>query len=61
MADPINIDKNKLFEFKGIDAYDVIPLGKKLMLIGKDGLYQYDYSDPKNLKLLSSIKSIPKK
>jgi hypothetical protein len=61
MADPINIDKNKLFEFKGIDAYDVIPLGKKLMLIGKDGLYQYDYADPKNLKLLSSIKSIPKK
>jgi hypothetical protein len=57
MADPINIDKNKLSEFKNLDAFDVIPLGKKLMVIGKDGLYQYDYSDPKNLKLLSTIKA----
>lgn len=60
MADPINLDKNKLSEFKNLDAYDVIPLGKKLMVIGKDGLYQYDYTDPKNLKLLSSIKSVKK-
>lgn len=60
MADPMNIDKNKLTEFTNLDAYDVIPLNKKLMLIGKDGLYQYDYSDPKNLKLLSSIKAVKK-
>ena len=60
MADPLNIDKNKLSEFKNLDAFDVIPLGKNLMVIGKDGLYQYDYTDPKNLKLLSSIKSVKK-
>lgn len=60
MADPINIDKNKLTEFKNLDAFDVIPLGKKLIVIGKDGLYQYDYSDPKNLKLLSNIKAVKK-
>jgi hypothetical protein len=60
MADPTNIDKNKLTEFKNLDAFDVIPLDKKLMLIGKDGLYQYDYTDPKNLKLMSSIKSVKK-
>ncbi len=57
MADPLNIDKNKLAEFKSLNAYDVIPINKNLMVIGKDGLYQYDYSDPKNLKLLSSIKA----
>ncbi|MES2796851.1 MAG: hypothetical protein V4683_12845 [Bacteroidota bacterium] len=60
MANPLEIDKNKLAEFKNFEAYDVIPLNKKLMVIGKDGLYQYDYSDPKNMKLLSSIKSVVK-
>lgn len=39
-----------------IDAYDVIPLeGKHLLVVGKDGLYQYDTSNPKNLKQLSVI------
>ncbi len=60
MADPLQIDKNKLSDFKNLDAFDVIPLGKNLMVIGKDGLYQYDYSDPKNLKLLSTIKTLKK-
>jgi hypothetical protein len=60
MANPLEIDKNKLADFKTFDAYDVIPLDKKIMVIGKDGLYQYDYTDPKNMKLLSTIKSIVK-
>ncbi|WP_394990058.1 LVIVD repeat-containing protein [Emticicia sp.] len=39
-----------------IDAYDIITLeGKHLLMVGKDGLYQYDASNPKNLKLLSVI------
>ncbi|CAH0996880.1 hypothetical protein EMA8858_03015 [Emticicia aquatica] len=39
-----------------LDAYDVIPLeGKHLLMVGKDGLYQYDTSNPKNLKQLSVI------
>lgn len=39
-----------------INAYDVIPLeGKHLLMVGKDGLYQYDTSNPKELKLLSVI------
>jgi hypothetical protein len=39
-----------------IDAYDVIPLeGKHLLMVGKDGLYQYDTSNPKSLKQLSVI------
>ncbi len=41
---------------KGLNAFDVIQLDEKLLLmIGKDGLYQYDNSDPKNMKLLSKI------
>lgn len=43
-------------QIEKIDAYDVIPLeGKHLIMVGKDGLYQYDTSNPKNLRLLSII------
>jgi hypothetical protein len=39
-----------------MNAFDVIPLGgKHLLMIGKDGLYQYDTSNPKDMKLLSVI------
>lgn len=49
------MDVKLLQQFKNIDAYDVIPLNNTLMLIGKDGLYQYDYSNTDNLKLISKI------
>lgn len=51
--DPAAIDKNQLAHFKNMHAYDVIPLSGTLLMIGQDGLYQYDYKDPKNLRLLS--------
>ena len=39
-----------------INAYDVILLeGKHLLMVGKDGLYQYDTSNPKDMKQLSVI------
>ncbi|WP_166444606.1 LVIVD repeat-containing protein [Dyadobacter bucti] len=55
VADKFGVDKHQLAHFKDMDAYDVISLGKTLLLIGKDGFYQYDSSNPKDLKLLSKI------
>ncbi|OZI07174.1 hypothetical protein BWI93_16015 [Siphonobacter sp. BAB-5385] len=56
VSDPLQLDKKLLNHFKGMDAYDVIPLNTKvLMLIGKDGFYQYDYSNRNNPRLLSKI------
>jgi hypothetical protein len=52
-ADPMDIKLTQ--HFKDMNAYDVIPINKNLMMIGRDGLYQYDYSNPDNLKLLSII------
>ncbi len=49
------LDIKQLQQLKDMDAFDVIPLNNTLMLIGKDGLYQYDYSNPSSLKLLSKI------
>jgi hypothetical protein len=38
-----------------IKTYDVIPRNNLLIVVGKDGLYQYDYSNPQQLTLLSQI------
>ncbi len=38
-----------------IHAYDVIPYLNIAIVVGNDGLYQYDYSNPKKLKLLSVL------
>jgi hypothetical protein len=37
------------------DAYDVIAYNQIALIIGKDGLYQYSYSSPTNIKQLSKI------
>jgi hypothetical protein len=54
-SNPLEIGAHQIFSYPGIKAFDVIPVGNLLVLIGDDGLYQYDYSDVKNIKLLSSI------
>jgi len=41
-------------QFGGINAYDVIPLNGLLLLIGKDGLYQYAYQ-AQEMNLISKI------
>jgi hypothetical protein len=54
-SDPKEISTNILAEYPDINAFDVIPLGKVLLMIGIDGLYQYDYSDLENIYQLSHI------
>lgn len=56
--DDKKIDEHLIAHFKDIHAFDVIPLDHVLMMIGEDGLYQYDYSDPTNIKLLSKISTL---
>ncbi len=54
-ADPMSISDNQIAHFDNINSKDVIPLGDVLLMIGNDGLYQYDYSDLNELELLSVI------
>ncbi|MBD2702540.1 hypothetical protein IC229_17970 [Spirosoma sp. BT702] len=49
------IDIKQMEHLAGQDAYDVIPLNKTLLMIGKDGLYQFDYTNPARLRQLSKI------
>jgi hypothetical protein len=50
-----DIDKNLKERLSDINAVDVIPFGNVLIVTGKDGIYQYDYSNPDKLKFLSKL------
>ena len=43
----------QLTQIDSDEPYDVIAANKKAMIVGKNGLYQYDYSDLNNIRLLS--------
>jgi len=58
VSDVYSITQNMLAHYKDINATDVIPFNNILIMIGSDGIFQYDYADPKNIKLLSSISVI---
>jgi len=49
------LDIKQLEYLTGMNAYDVIPLNKTLLMIGRDGLYQFNYSNPAQLRQLSKI------
>ncbi len=54
-SNPYQIDSNLISHFSNVNAYDVIPDQGLLILIGSDGLYQYDYSNKDQIQLLSHI------
>jgi hypothetical protein len=54
-TDVKTISQNQLAHYKNIQALDIIPFQQVAMVIGQDGLYQYDYSDLKDIKLLSQL------
>lgn len=54
-SDPRAIDNNMIKHYPDINAFDVIPLGDILLMIGADGLYQYGYSKLDSIHELSYI------
>ena len=52
MTHPLSLLKT----YSDVTPYDVIPLGNILVVVGTQGLFQYDYSDINHIQLLSSIK-----
>ena len=57
IEDVNNIDGNRIDEVKDFNTYDAISIPNKevLLVVGEDGLYQFDTSEPSNLKELSVI------
>jgi hypothetical protein len=56
VSDPLQIGTRQIAHFTGISGLDVIPYNDILILIGNDGLYQYDYSDIQDIKQISALK-----
>jgi len=44
-----------LDHIKNIQTYDVIAWNNRLLVVAKGGLYQYNYSNPSNLSLISKM------
>jgi hypothetical protein len=55
-ASDINtISQNQLAHYSTIKAFDIIPYQNIAMMIGEDGLYQYNYANLQDIKLISTI------
>ncbi len=54
-SDVIAIDKNQLEFIQSMKSVDLIPGPKSLIVIGPDGVCQFDYSNPAKLRKLSCI------
>lgn len=52
---PANCGNQLIQQFSTIQATDVIPYNNTAIVIGENGLYQYDYSNPSSFQLLSTI------
>ena len=55
-SDPMNLVLKK--SVSGMDTYDAIAWNQNLLVVAKDGLYQFNYADPGNLVLRSKISVI---
>lgn len=55
VTDPQTIIANRLAHYTGMDGYDLIAYNNVLMMIADNGIYQYNYSDVKDIKFLSKM------
>lgn len=56
-TDPLRLQETA--HYPDYQAFDVIPWGGLLLLIGEDGLYQYRYNSPEDITFLSHIATRP--
>ena len=54
-TNPLEVGDHLIHQFQNIQAIDIIPHNNIAIMIGNDGLYQYDYSNPNAIQLLSKI------
>ncbi|MEN8251322.1 MAG: hypothetical protein ABFS32_20490 [Bacteroidota bacterium] len=57
VTDVAKIDENMIHHITGFNAFDVIPYNGTLILTGNDGLYQFDYTNMDEIKMLSLIEA----
>lgn len=52
---PEKVGNNMIAHFPAFQGYDVLPHNNILIFVGEDGIAQYDYTEEKNIRLLSTI------
>lgn len=52
-AEPLQM--NVKYQFKNLEAYDVIPVGARVIVSAKEGIIQFDAANPENIIELSRI------
>lgn len=55
VSDVMAVDQHQLEFLKDLKSVDLIPGPKSLIVIGPDGVCQFDYSNPAKLRKLSCI------
>ncbi|UCG26991.1 MAG: hypothetical protein JSV24_08420 [Bacteroidales bacterium] len=58
-SNPYWIQSRLLAHYTDLNPRDVIPVDGVLLMVGLDGFYQYDYSNPANIVYLSKIPVTP--
>ena len=56
ITDPLKVGNTKIQHLTGFHAFDLIPASKSLIVTGEDGVYQFNYTNPKVLKQISKLK-----
>lgn len=59
ITDPLKVGNAKIQHITGFHAFDVIPASKSLIVTGEDGVYQFNYTNPRLLKQVSKLKINP--
>jgi hypothetical protein len=54
-SSPAEVGRNAIAQFTGMDGYDVIPNDGVLIMVGEDGIVQYDYTDLEKITKISTI------
>lgn len=54
-SNPLTCGNQLIHQFPSVQATDIIPQNGIAIMIGEDGLYQYDYTNPNAITLLSTI------
>lgn len=60
ISNPKTLDERQLDQVKDGHAFDAIVLpgaGNTLLIVGEDGFYQYNFDNPEDLDLMSSLRS----
>ncbi|MDB5012096.1 MAG: hypothetical protein JWQ25_298 [Daejeonella sp.] len=59
ITDPLKVGLAKIQHITGFHALDLIPASKSLIVTGDDGVYQFNYTNPRSLRQISKLKIAP--